>query len=526
FISTIYEAPYKNVQCEAPSQLRELVLNSCFNLKEFPRSIGRLKHLIKLSYGSLNSQSPLRRLPEEFRSLQSLRYLELKSCANLSSLPRRFGELTNLQHLNLFDCSNLSSLPSSISNLTNLQHLNLRFCLNLSSLPSRFGDLTNLQHLDMGHCIQLGTLPVSFKQLTLLQYLNFNRCIKLTIESENLDILENMTRLQYLDFSKCGNMEDLPRHCIENGASLKQLNLRWTRIREMPANIGQLSKLEILIVGSNALTSLPTTLGNLCSLLKLVLSDCLKVQKIEGLEYLRSLEELEICNCPELDGLPSFAELCSLKTLELRGCPKVEKIEGSEGLRSLEAFKAYTCLKVPCIISLEKARELRNVVVIANEKSVVEHFIPTIHQKRLVEVIICTRAVCDVGSFVNSQAFPNLSVLDSFSMEKIGSEQALELRGSSENATLICIIINVVSPVIHLVISSNYSSTFEMDLGQGKWVWMDLITQKPIWHWGNNVFGIFLKGSDENDVVESAWLMTAEDEEIRQCFRGLFHTFA
>ncbi|KAH9289130.1 hypothetical protein KI387_033247, partial [Taxus chinensis] len=879
---------------DAPSQLRELVLSECLNLKEFPRSMGRLKHLKILEYSCYSGKNfSMRSLPEEFCSLQSLRYLQLESCANLSSLPRRFGELTNLQHLNLYDCS------------------------NLSSLPSRFGDLTNLQHLDMGSCRKLRTLPVSFKQLTLLQYLNLEGCSELTIESENLDILENMTRLQYLDFSKCGNMEDLPRPCIENGASLKQLNLGGTRIREVPANICQLSKLEILILGSDSLTSLPTsignlsslttleiiscelltslptTLGNLCSLLRLEVMDCdkleclpdslgsmcslreltvagcnkleclpdslgclnkledlkivssgvktlpesftrlvnlqslkiespiselsfgtgcklkkiylrytklskisiseyccpclrtlevchnyglmevetlptalevlefvdctmkmlkdirsicglvnlqtlkiskcadfnlilyvaeltslktfelgfyhkvekiegsedltsleklricdcrelgtlpnfaelislreievegclkvqkieglqylrsleklkvcgcpeldglpgfaelsslktfelrgchkvekiegsedltlleklricdcrelgtlpnfaelsslreiemercLKIQKIEGLEYLRSLEKLKICNCPgfdglpsfaelislktfelkgcpkvekvegleyltslkklsisgcpELDELPSFAELSSLKTFELKGCPKVEKIEGLEDLRSLKEFEAYTCWKVPCIIRLEKARDLRKLVVVANEKSVVEHLIPTIHQKWLDEVIICTRAVCDVGLYVNSHAFPNLSVLDSFSMKKIGSEQELELRGSSKKTILICIIINVVSPVIHLAIRarSKYAQPFEMDLGQGKWVWMGLFTQNSIWRWGNN--GIFLEGSDENKVVESAWSMMAEDEEIRQSFRRLFHTSA
>ncbi|KAH9288773.1 hypothetical protein KI387_032890 [Taxus chinensis] len=756
---------------DAPLQLRELLLTWCPNFKEFPRSIGLLKHLKILRCGGSTMMS----LPEEFCSLQSLQYLQLLSCTNLSSLPRHFGNLTNLRHLDLSGCS------------------------NLSSLPSRFGDLTNLQLLHMDWCIQLRTLPVSFKQLTLLQYLNFNWCSELTIESQNLDILENMTRLQYLNFSGCTSMEDLPRH-IDNGVSLKELYLTGTRIREVPANIGQLRKLEILTVGSDSLTSLPTSLGNLCSLLELKIirckkleclpgslgnlcsllklevsfcnkleclpdslgnlcsllklevrecynleclpgslgnlcsllklevswcgnleylpdsfgnlyslrvlevrwcgnleylpdsvgclnkledltislsgvktlpesftrlvnlqsldihyspiselsfgpgcklkrifvhetklskisisedccpclrtlqlrnndclmeveilptamevlelvdckmlkdirgicglvnlqklkiincadlhavpylaeltslreievEDCLKVQKIEGLEYLRSLEKLmisdcrelsslsnlakltflkefkltgcqkvqklkgleylrsleklTICSCRELDGLPSFAELTSLKTFELKGCHKVEKIEGLEELRSLEEFKAYTCWKLPCIIRLEKARKLRKLEVVADEKSVVEHCIPTIHQKWPAEVIICTRAVCDVGSFVNSPAFPNLRVLNSLHYRSL----------FTANAVMICIIIN--------------GASAEMDLGEGKWVWMAVFTGNSVWHTEDFYYKIDKK--TRYNVVESAWSMTGEDEEIQQSFRRLFHTCA
>ncbi|KAH9289079.1 hypothetical protein KI387_033196 [Taxus chinensis] len=764
---------------DAPLQLRVLVLGHCRNLKDFPRSIGLLKHLKILKFFGLDGMTSL---PKEICLLQSLQYLLLERCRSLSSLPRCFGNLTNLQHLILSGCIDLSSLPSSIGNLTNLQHLNLSVCINLSSLPSSIGNLTNLQHLNLSVCINLSSLPSSIGNLTNLQHLNlsvcknlsslpssignltnlqhlkFRKCSKLTIESENLDILENMTRLQYLDFSECGNMKDLPRPCIENGASLKELKLGGTRIREVPANICQLSKLEILRVGSDSLTSLPssignlsslttlkiiscklltslpTTLGNLCSLLKLEVMDCykleclpdslgclnkledlkiissgvktlpesftrlvnlqslqiespiselsfgpgcklkkiylrytklskisiseyccpclrtlevrdnyglmevetlptalevlelvdcnmkmlkdirsicglvnlqtlkisncadfnlilyvaeltspktfelrfyhkvekiegledlkslekltigdcrelgtlpnfaelislreievegcLKVQKIEGLQYLRSLEKLKVCGCPELDGLPGFAELSSLETFELRGCHKVEKIEGLEDLRSLKEFEAYTCLKVPCIIRLEKARDLRKVIVVANEKSVVEHCIPTIHQKWPDELIICTRAVSDVGSFVNSQAFPNLSVLDSFAMKKIGSVEQLKLRynkrsSSSANAIIICIIINVASPVIDLDISAPYfrhGTKFRMNLGQGKWVWMSVFTQESAWY-GRPYYRIFQEASDENNVVESAWLMTGEDES----FRHLFHTFA
>ncbi|GLJ33275.1 hypothetical protein SUGI_0669460 [Cryptomeria japonica] len=178
----------------APMQLRELTIQGCSEFQRFPKSIGCLRHLKKIvvSYGS-----KLKNLPEEFCLLQSLEQLELNG-------------------------------PE------------------LSSLPKSFGDLRNLRHLDLHNCSKLKRLPISFKELTLLQHISLDGCFNLALES---NILENMTKLECLKIQGCDQLEELPRH-ITNQASLTELSCSIKSLREVPVNIGQLSKLQTISIGA------------------------------------------------------------------------------------------------------------------------------------------------------------------------------------------------------------------------------------------------------------------------------------
>ncbi|KAH9288998.1 hypothetical protein KI387_033115, partial [Taxus chinensis] len=259
---------------QPPSQLRELIVTACSwgsNLERFPSSISHLKHLQKIALtGYLGDEFLFKRLPEEFCDLQSL------------------------------------------------EHLEFRHCKLLSSLPTRFGELTNLRHIDLSSCEELRTLPVSFKRLRHLQYLNLSGCKKLTWP---LDILHNITRLQHFDISGCGRVLELP-HQITNQASLRQLHMKDTSLRDVPSDIGQLSKLEVLKIGSPLLTSLPTSLGDLSSLTRLLIDDCLDLESLpESLGSLQRLEHLSILSCGVKSLPQGFRKLRNLQTLEISGCP-------------------------------------------------------------------------------------------------------------------------------------------------------------------------------------------------------------
>ncbi|KAH9289138.1 hypothetical protein KI387_033255 [Taxus chinensis] len=542
-------------------------------LTSLPSSIGNLSSLRTFEISS----KLLTSLPTTLGNLCSLLKLKVSQCQMLECLPVSLGCLNNLENLIIFS-SGVKILPESFTQLVNLQSLQIDNC-PISELS--LGPGCKLKNIDL-HRTELSRISISDGSGPCLRTLSLQYNDHLmevetlptameSIELVGCKILKNirsicgLVNLQTLKISDCADLNALP--CLAELTSLKKIELEGCYNVVKLDGLEHLRSLEkLMICDCKELGALPN-LAELTFLIQFELKGCHKVQKIEGLEYLRSLEKLTICGCPEInailsfaeitslqrlelkechkvnieglqhlfsleellisgcpevDELPSFAEFTCLEKFELKGCHKVEKIEGLEELRSLEEFKAYTCLKVPCIISLEKTRKLRELVVVANEKSVVEQCIPTI-QKWPGEVIICTRAV-------NSLAFPNLSVLDSIAMAKIGSEGQLELRhkGSSSitNAVLICIIIDVVSPVIDLVIRRAQSETrFEMDLGQGKWVWMGLFTQNSAWRWAN-YYSIFQKASDENNLVETAWLMTGQDAEILESFRDVFHTFA
>ncbi|GLJ27160.1 hypothetical protein SUGI_0532490 [Cryptomeria japonica] len=291
---------------EAPVELRVLIISGCQNLARIPDSIGHLTNLKRIS---------------------------LSGCQNLARIPNSIGHLKNLKRISLSDC-NIVGLPKQFCHLQSLEHLELKSCQMLSSLPSCFGCLTNLRHLDLSSSQQLKMLPDSFKQLTLLQHLDLGFCEMLTLKS---DILENMTKVEYLDLSYSTKLEELPRH-ITNQASLCELYLTETRLRALPSNIGQLSKLRVLKISSDRrcfgqMQSLPESMGSLKLLEQLELEN-LQIESLpKSLKQLSNLQTLKIINCPitELDfGLRTFtSSLCHLKEVEIART-RVSKISISE----------------------------------------------------------------------------------------------------------------------------------------------------------------------------------------------------
>ncbi|XP_057853108.2 disease resistance protein RPV1-like [Cryptomeria japonica] len=257
-----------------------------------------------------------------------LRVLIVSSCPKLKEIPKCIGDLKNLKKISL-SRGNLKSLPEEFCCLQSLEHLELQNCESLLSLPSCFGHLTNLRHLDLSGSVALKTLPNSCKQFTLLQHLDLQRCDQLTLQS---DILENMTRLQYLNLNQCTQLEELPRH-ISNQASLSELHLEGTRLRELPINIGQLSKLRVMTICPNEglfqMQSLPDSMGSLTLLERLTLEN-LGVQSLpKSLKQLTNLQTLKINNCPignlEFGRGPFTSLFGNLKEIELAST-RVSKI--------------------------------------------------------------------------------------------------------------------------------------------------------------------------------------------------------
>ncbi|XP_059065639.1 disease resistance protein RPV1 [Cryptomeria japonica] len=282
-----YAVHYKELwnDTDPPLELRELKLEGAYSFLKFPGSIGCLKHLKKISMAALMRDSPMDILPEGFCLLESLEHLQLRGFDKLTSLPREFGLLTNLRHLDLSYCSNLMMLPDS------------------------------------------------FKQLINLQYINLSGCEELTLTSENNYILENMTKLETLNFSACKKVENLPRD-ITKRLSLRYLYAQDTGLRELPSNIGELSKLEVLEIGSDFscdLKTLPESMGDLSSLTSLTISSSQLKTLPESMGDLSSLTSLTISYCSQLKTLPeSMGDLSSLTSLTI-SCGQLKTLPESMG---------------------------------------------------------------------------------------------------------------------------------------------------------------------------------------------------
>eukprot|EP00253_Pinus_taeda_P021592 PITA_21592 len=283
-------------ELQAPLQLRDLETEGA--LWNFPSSIGRLKYLerINISAGAWDGspyQHKILRLPEQFCQLQSLKTLRLTNCVEMKSLPDSFGDLRNLQRIEL------------------------RYCENLERLPETFGNLIKLKYLDL------------------------SSCSKLTMSSETLG---NISRLEHINLFACQEIEVLPLK-ITQQRSLKELNLSYTNLKELPNAIGELSNLEDLCVGSPLLDTLPSSLGDLRNLKKLSLQYCPELKCLPvSVGRLTQLTLLEVQDC-SISELPhSLGDLRNLKTLELRYCKELKCLPASVGrLTQLTELIVFGC---------------------------------------------------------------------------------------------------------------------------------------------------------------------------------------
>lgn len=306
---------------EAPLQLRELLIGH--SLLQFPKSIGKLKHLEKIVANYVET------LHEEFFNLRSLKHLRVHT--HMELLSESLGNLTNLQYLDLSGSSYLQKLPDSFGNLTNLHYLNLSGSY-FQMLPHSFGNLTNLRYLDLSQNFNLQTLPPSFRNLVQLKHLCLKDCSRLMLSGETFG---NITTLESLDLQCCGDMEELPVQ-VTSQRFMEKLYLWNTKLRELPCAIGSLSNLKVLVLECLMLEMLPASLGNLGCLKELTFSGCSRLKclpdSIGELKQLTKLwirqgiiEYLPMC-VTELNNLEDLSVTdCPLHTLSFAGIGKVAK---------------------------------------------------------------------------------------------------------------------------------------------------------------------------------------------------------
>ncbi|GLJ33575.1 hypothetical protein SUGI_0675120 [Cryptomeria japonica] len=325
---------------------RELLWLRWFEIgqKNFPAQLS-LKNLRVLElYEDFQGAHHLEELWEaDSDAPMQLRELFIFECHKFQGLPSSIAHLSYLKKIVIKGGYKLGSLPEEFCSLKSLEHLQLQSCGMLSSLPSSFGDLRNLLYLDLSECCKLTMLPVSFRKLMLLQYLNLEECEQLILMSEDF---EKITKLEHLNLSQCKQLEKLPRH-ITNQAFLRELYLNGLkRLRELPNDIGHLRKLRKMRIESDLLTSLPNSLGDLCSLTDLSIQDCPHLEHLPNtIGKLSVLTDLSIQKCLSLKFLPNFlGDLHSLINLSIQDCPKLECLPNSLGdLCSLTDFSIKKC---------------------------------------------------------------------------------------------------------------------------------------------------------------------------------------
>ncbi|CAN6566971.1 unnamed protein product [Malus baccata var. baccata] len=269
---------FSRTDCLQPhfsSCLRELSLVNCASLLSFPRN----GLPTSLTYLRIENCRRLEFLSHEMMAkLTSLRRLELRdSCDSLKSFP--LGVFPKLSTLNIWGSKNLVSFPHGGLRTPKLALFAVLRCENLKLLPDRIHTLTALRQLEIYNLPNVesfaeGGLPPN------LQSFKISGCKKLRPSVEYW----GLQRLVSLRTFEIGRSEDLLETVLN-----EQL--------------------------------LPTTLHTL------VISGMKNLKSLEGkgLQYLTSLQELEIGYCDSLEFLPKEGLPASLSFLSIENCSSLEK---------------------------------------------------------------------------------------------------------------------------------------------------------------------------------------------------------
>ncbi|XP_047148180.1 disease resistance protein RGA2-like [Vigna umbellata] len=321
------------------------------NFKTLPESLGKLwnLHILKLDYCYR-----LKQLPNRLTRLKALQQLSLKDCYNLSSLPPHLGKLTSLKKLSAylvgsergFHLAELGSLhlkgylhikhlekvksvtDAKEANMSNkqLHKLYLSWDENEESelqqnveeiLEALQPDTQQLQNLTLqgykGENFPLWlSSSSSLKDLAIVGCRKFIlssgfRCVEDLLvyrckEVEHLhESLQRMSSLHSLRLWDLPNVESLSG-CFANLPLLQSLSLLdLPKLKSLPDCFGRVPLLRSLTLRDLPnVESLPDCFGNFRLLREMVIGDCSKLACLPKSLNLKSLEKVEIYNCPSL----------------------------------------------------------------------------------------------------------------------------------------------------------------------------------------------------------------------------------
>ncbi|KAF3774989.1 Disease resistance protein [Nymphaea thermarum] len=360
--------------------LEELNQVPCFPKLEFLK----VKLLTKWNRWSLDMEG---------KSMPLLSTLEIGECPMLESIPH----FPKLRRLEIRECNNLHSLHDE-----QLTLLKVEKCHGLKQLPCLRGleelemrslnnwegwstgsSMSQLRWLQMFGCPKLKSLP----HFSALSYMSIEMCQELcTLWDEEKHPRELETLLVF----GCPRAS-FPVSSLPHLSKLKNLGmggfLEWPhrsaplptgalpelRILGMSGIPGQvplpnwlwhLSHLEVLhLSGITEGTRLQGSWQNLKKLERLTIQSCPKLATLEDLispqhlasssqqsqlTVLSKLQELSICDCPQLKLLPNgLQQLVQLKSLTLEGLPELTSLpQQVTNLHNLEELTLRDCLKI------------------------------------------------------------------------------------------------------------------------------------------------------------------------------------
>ncbi|CAN6722755.1 unnamed protein product [Malus baccata var. baccata] len=331
--------------------LEALFLEDCKSLFEVHPSISSLQNLLVLS---LRGCKELRKFQSSIR-MKSLKNLILSGCSSFEKFPDISEVMKELSVLRL-DETAIKELPSSIKNLSGLVSLDLRCCKNIQGLPSSIY-MRSLKSLNLSGCSKFEKLPEISDVMKELSEL----CLDGTAIRDLPFTIKNLTGLRTFNLKGCLQLKSLP------SSICKLKSLRWfslsgsKNLEKFPEILEVMEELHWLRLDETAIEELPSSINNLTGLRRLSLEGCLKFKSLPCSIYFKSLKDLTLCGCSNLEKFPEILEVMEeLQSLCLDETAIEELPSSINNLTGLRHLSLEGCLKLkslPCNIYQLKSLE-------------------------------------------------------------------------------------------------------------------------------------------------------------------------
>ncbi|CDP11033.1 unnamed protein product [Coffea canephora] len=189
-------------------------------------------------------------IPPELGNLSFLVWLNVRNNSFHGHLPPELSRLHRLKYINLASNDFEGEFPSWLGCLSAVWYINFEHNRFSGSLSGRLSNLTKLEVIGLGDNFFTGNLSEEFSALPKLRVLEiqYNQLVGPLPWA-----LFNLSSLQTIAFTNNSLSGYLPTRICDYLPQLQGLYLSWNYF-EVPQEVGNLSKLEVIQLSSNRLT--------------------------------------------------------------------------------------------------------------------------------------------------------------------------------------------------------------------------------------------------------------------------------